>query len=205
MAVAQQQQAKPIRMTEAEYLEFEEKSDIKHEYVAGRVLAMAGADWNHNAITGSIQSNLYIQLRGKDCIAMSNDLRLKVESKKVSYRYPDVMVICGEPHFIENRKTIDNPTVVIEVLSPSTALEDRNAKFDEYIQLNSVQEYILISQDEPKVERFKRHVSGEWLYLKITSLDGKLELPSIACTLSLSILYEDVDFGAIESSDNSDE
>lgn len=205
MALAQPQKQEPLRMTEAEYLEFEEKSDTKHEFVAGRVIAMAGADWNHTALTGSIHSNLYIQLHGKDCIAMSNDLRLKVESKKVSYRYPDVMVICGEPNFIDNRKTIDNPTVIFEVLSPSTVLEDRNAKFDEYTALNSVQEYVLIAQDEPKIERFKRHESGEWLYLKITSLDEELELSSIACTLSLSVLYEDVDFGTTEGDENSEE
>ena len=188
----------PLRMTEAEYLEFEAKSDIRHEFVHGRVLAMAGAEWNHNALTGSTHANLYIQLRGKPCTSIASDLRLKVDSKKVSYRYPDVMVICDEPNFVDGRTTIDNPTVVIEVLSPSTALEDRNAKLDEYTRLDSVQEYILISQDEVKVERYKRHESGEWRYLKVTGEDSELELPSIGCTLLLSVLYEDVEFRDIE-------
>lgn len=196
MAIPQQpiDEQTPSRMTEVEYLEFEAESNIRHEFANGRVLAMAGAEWNHNALAGSAHANLYIQLRGKRCTPIINDLRLKVDSKKVSYRYPDVMVICGDPNFVEGRTTVDNPIVVIEVLASSTALEDRNAKLDEYTRLESVQEYILISQDEVKVERFKRYESGEWLYLKITGLESELELPSIGCTLSLAVLYEDVDF-----------
>lgn len=192
MALPQQQEQNSPRMSEAEYLEFEETSDIKHEYVNGLVYAMAGAEWEHTMIAQSASSALYAQLRGKECKLGTNDLRLKVESKKVSYRYPDFMVICAEPNFVGNRKIIDNPTLIVEVLSPSTALEDRNAKLDEYTRLDSVQEYLLISQDEAKIEVFSRHETGKWLYTSVKGLDTTLELPSISCTLALADVYEQV-------------
>ena len=222
MAMAQQKSQNPLYMSEADYLAFEEQSEIKHEYARGRVYEMAGADWNHVMITQSTSSALYAQLRGKSCKVGTNDLRLKVKSKKVSYRYPDVMVTCDKPNFIENRKTIDNPTLIIEVLSPTTALEDHNAKLEatlvghhgtskimssgksvskreshrikkEYTQLDSVQEYLLIAQNEAKVEHYFRENSGRWVYTLISGLDKSLELPSIACTLALSEIYEQVE------------
>ena len=195
MAMAQLQEQEPLDMSEAEYLEFEEKSEIKHEFVSGKVYAMAGASWKHVMICQSTGANLYNQLTGKSCVVESNDLRLKVESKKVSYRYPDLMVICGEPNFIENRvDTIDNPTLIIEVLSPATALEDHNAKLDEYTRLESVQEYVLISQHEAKVEVYTRQESEKWWYTPIRGLDASIELASINCTLALSKIYEKVNF-----------
>ena len=194
MATAQPQEQEPLRMSEAEYLEFEEQSEIKHEFMNGKVYAMAGADWDHVMITQSTSVALYTQLRGKGCRVGTNDLRLKVESKKVSYRYPDIMVICGEPNFIGNRKIIDNPTLIIEVLSPSTALEDRNSKLDEYRALESVQDYMLISVDEAKVEVFSRSEADKWWYTSVKGLDASIELPSIACTLALADIYEQVNF-----------
>lgn len=194
MAVAQPQEQKPLRMSEAEYLEFEEQSEIRHEFVNGKVYAMAGAEWEHVMIAQSTSSALYAQLRGKGCRVGTNDLRLKVASKKVSYRYPDIMVICAEPNFVENRKIIDNPILIIEVLSPSTALEDRNAKLEEYRALDSVQDYMLVSVDEPKVELFSRHEAGKWWYSSVKGLDASIELASIACTLALADMYEQVSF-----------
>jgi Uma2 family endonuclease len=193
MAIARPQQDCPLHMSEAEYLEFEEQSEVRHEFVAGNVYAMAGADWKHAMITQSTSSALYAQLRGKNCRVSSTDLRLKVASKNVSYRYPDIMVICGELNFAENRTdTITNPTLIVEVLSPSTALEDRNAKLDKYRALSSVQDYILVSVDEAKVEIFSRHTSGKWLYEAVKGTSASIELPSIDCTLMLADVYEQV-------------
>lgn len=194
MAQAQAEEQEPLYMSEVDYLEFEEQSDIRHEFVNGRVYAMAGAEWEHVMIAQSASSALYAQLRGKSCRVGTNDLRLKVESKKVSYRYPDFMVICGEPNFVGNRKIIDNPTLIVEVLSPSTALEDRNAKLKEYTALPSVQEYVLISQDEARVEVFSRYQSGKWLYTSAMGLDASIDLPSIGCSLMLADVYEQVTF-----------
>lgn len=192
----------PLFMTETEYLAFEEKSETKHEYAKGMVRAMAGAGWNHNIINGNTQTSLNSQLIDKPCVVVSSDMRLKVESKSVSFRYPDTMVVCGDPQFVDNRSdTITNPTVLIEVLSTSTALEDRNAKLDEYTHIPGLQEYILISQDEPKVERFKRHGANEWLYTAVTDLEQNLEISSINCTLMLARLYEKVNWNQAMSSE----
>lgn len=179
-------------MSEADYLKFEEDSDVRHEFVSGKVIAMAGAEWEHVMITQSTSAALYAQLRGRGCRIGTSDLRLKVESKKVSYRYPDIMVICGEPNFIGNRKIIDNPTLIVEVLSSSTALEDRNAKLDEYRTLPSVQATMLFAVDEAKVEVFSRHDAERWLYTTAKGLDASIELPSMGCTLALADLYEQV-------------
>jgi len=189
MAMAQQQE--PLLMSEAEYLEFEETSDIKHEYVDGRVYAMTGAKWNHIRITGNAHTALDNLLADTPCVVVSSELKLKVNSKKVSYRYPDLMVVCGEPDFVEDRTDIiTNPKLIVEVLSPSTALEDRNVKLDEYTALDSVHEYLLISQDEAKIERYLRQESGDWLYSKVKGTDTTLALPSLAITLKLSLIYK---------------
>ena len=202
MVAAQPQEQFPQQMTIAEYFAFEEASETRHEYVNGQVYAMTGASWNHTVITGNTQAHLHTQLRGKSCVAIPNEMKLKVDSKSVSFRYPDLMVVCGEPQFFEKRKdTIINPTVIIEVLSPSTALKDRNEKLEEYIKNETLQEYVLISQHEAKVERFKRDESGEWLYKPVTGLDNRLELPSIDCVMELSALYEEIDFGKQDSGD----
>lgn len=189
MVAAQPQE--PLYMSEAQYLALEEQSDIKHEYVDGQIFAMAGTGWNHNIINGNVQTSLNNQLAGKGCSAVSSDMRLKVESKKVSFRYPDTMVICGEPEFVDERSdTISNPTVIIEVLSPSTALKDHNEKLHEYTKIESVQEYVLISQHEVKVERYLRQSDGNWLYTLLSGLSASIELPSIDCSLDLAKVYD---------------
>ena len=200
MVAAQPQEQHPPQMTIEAYFAFEEASETRHEYVNGRVYAMTGASWNHTVITGNTQAHLHAQLRGKPCTSIPNEMKLKVDSKSVSFRYPDLMVVCGDPQFFENRKdTISNPTVIIEVLSPSTALKDRNEKLEEYIKIDSLQEYVLISQHEAKVERFKRDASDEWLYKPVKGLENSLELPSIACVMELSALYEEIEFDKQDS------
>lgn len=195
MVAAEPHKQEPSHMTEAEYFEFEEKSEIKHEYSNGKVYAMAGAGWNHNLINGNTQTSLNSQLADKASAVVSSDMRLKVDSKSVSFRYPDTMVICGDPSFVDNRfDTVSNPTVIIEVLSPSTALKDHNEKLDEYIKIETVQDYVLISQHEAKVELYTRQAAGKWTYTQYKGMDANLELPSIACRLALSKLYEKVNF-----------
>jgi Uma2 family endonuclease len=185
----------PPRMSESEYLRFEADSPIKHEYAAGQVYAMAGAGWNHNLINGNTQTVLNNHLAGKPCAVVSSDMRLKVTGKSVSYRYPDTMVICGEPQFAEKRSdTILNPTVIVEIVSPSTALTDHNEKLDEYLCIESLQEYVLIAQHEAKVEVYSRQYSGRWLYTPLKGLDATLELHSIGCVFPLQTLYAKVNF-----------
>ncbi|MEL6308535.1 MAG: Uma2 family endonuclease, partial [Chloroflexota bacterium] len=188
---------------ETEYLTFEAESEIRHEFVYGKVYAMAGADWKHTMIAQSTSSTLYAQLRGTKCRVSSIDLRLKVDSKKVSYRYPDIMVICGDLNFAgERTDTITNPTLVIEVLSPSTALEDRNAKLDEYRAIDSVQGYLLVSVDQAKVELFWRGDDNKWRYDAVKGLENSIALPFLDCTLALADVYEQVPMDSVSDSEN---
>ncbi|MDQ7024987.1 MAG: Uma2 family endonuclease [Anaerolineae bacterium] len=189
MMVAASQIEQPMRMTEAEYLQFEENSDTKHEFVNGEIIAMTGASWKHGAICTNLSIAIGRQLINKDCMLFAGDLRLKVVST-VSYRYPDVMVICGEPEFVDKRvDTISNPILIIEVQSPSTELIDRNPKLREYRQLDTVQEYLLVTQNEARIERFLRQDTDSWLYTETVGLENNIALPSIGCVIALSDVY----------------
>ena len=200
MAVKQPSQPEPLLMSEAEYLAFDAERDIKHEYVDGKVYAMTGAGWNHILINGNTQTTLNTQLADKDCAIVSSDMRVKVASERASFRYPDTVVVCGAPEFADNRTdTLTNPMVIVEVLSPSTAVIDHNDKLDEYIQIESVQHYGLISQHEAKVEVYTRQGPGNWLYTQVKGLDGVVALASIECTPGLAKLYEKVCFDQSEA------
>ncbi len=187
-------QPEPSVVTETEYLEFECASELKYEYVDGDIVAMTGASWNHNVICVNTSTSLNNQLVDKPCMITANDLRLKIATAR-SYRYPDVMVVCGEPSFVDERvDIIDNPIVVVEVLSDSTALVDRNEKLHEYLQLASLQEYVIVSQYVPKIERYLRQDSGDWLYTQVTDMNSSVNLPSINCKLTLADMYRKVSF-----------
>ncbi len=183
-----------IQMTEAEYLAFEETSEIRHEYGRGRVYAMTGGSLRHSIITVNISTQLNIQLDDKNCTTLSPDLRVYIASKQ-GYRYPDVTVFCGEPVYMAGRiDTITNPSVLVEVLSPSTAVVDRNEKLEEYLQIETLHAYLLVSQFQIKVERFMRHETGEWLYSIFTDLTDEVALPEIGCTVALSKIYQKVNW-----------
>jgi Uma2 family endonuclease len=189
--VAATQQPNPIRMTETEYLAFERQSEIKHEYIDGEVFAMAGATWNHNMICTYTSAALIAALSGKPCQVSSADMRVKAGK---NYVYPDILVVCGEPELeINEFDNLLNPTLIIEVLSPSTELYDRSKKFDLYRAIDSLQEYLLISQDKPRIERFLRQ-NDVWVYTDVKGRNSSIALPSINCTLSLSSVYEKITF-----------
>lgn len=185
-----------LSMSEVAYLAFEDESKGKHEYASGKVYAMTGASLRHNLIVNNTVASLVAQLADKPCIVPNNDTRVRVASM-VSHRYPDITVICGSAQYYEKRvDTITNPIVLLEVLSPSTALTDRNEKLDEYTRIPSLQEYVLISQDAPKIERFLRRdeaAHGDWLYTKVTDKAMSLALPSIDCVLALHAVYAKLD------------
>lgn len=182
-----------VPMTEPEYLAFEESSEERHEFVNGEVFAMIGGTLRHNVIINNIRHSLTEQLADKNCLVTTSETRVKVDSK-ITYRYPDILVVCQKIEYAENRKdTIKNPIVLVEVLSPATALIDRNQKLDEYTRIPSLQEYVLITQEEFKVERFLRQPGKDWLYTKVISEDDVLNLPSLECTLALSDVYAKLD------------
>ena len=185
-------------LTPEEYLTWERKSDTKHEYLGAEIIAMSGASRAHSLIVTNISGELYIQLKGGTCEVHTNDMRVRTHPE-TSYFYPDVVVVCGEPHFEDNVfDTLLNPVVLVEVLSPSTERYDRGEKFDYYQQLTSLREYVLVSQDEVRVELHRRQGTA-WQPTEFRSLKDMLSLDAINCELALSDIYRRVEFGESQS------
>jgi Uma2 family endonuclease len=189
-------------MSEDDYLAFEEQSEIKHEYVDGRIRAMTGASYNHNVISGNVITEFNVQLADKPCKAM-NDMRIRVESEHVSYRYPDVVVICDGPvHFNNRVDTVMNPIILVEVLSDSTQAIDHSDKLAEYTRINTLQAYILVAQNRVKVECFMRHPDVNWTYQLLQERDAVLTLPFLDCEISLANLYDAIEFDDTSNSES---
>ena len=184
-----------IPMTEAEYLAFSETSEVKYEYCQGYAYAMTGGSLRHAAISANVITALNNALRERDCTVASSDLRVQVRNNV--YRYPDVSVICSAPEYTEERTdTITNPTVLVEVSSPSTGVIDRSIKLEEYTQLASVNAYVLVSQNVAKIELYARQADGAWLYTNVTDVESNIVIPALDCTLALADVYRKVDFDA---------
>jgi Uma2 family endonuclease len=180
-------------LTPQEYLEIERASPIKHEFHAGRMYAMAGASRNHNRITLNTAAVLLSGLGDGPGEAYSSDMRVKL-SDPGAYAYPDVVVACGPQEFEDDRQdTLLNPRVIIEVLSPSTEAYDRGKKFRQYQELASLQDYVLISQDDYVVEHLSRGEDGRWTLTDAHGLDATLSLPSVGCQLELRRIYARVE------------
>ncbi|MEA2575226.1 MAG: hypothetical protein QOH93_2524 [Chloroflexia bacterium] len=182
-----------------EYLALERKSESRSEYVNGGIYAMSGASREHNLISLNIASELRSHLRSQPCEVYVSDMRVKVNATG-TYTYPDVVAVCGEPEFEDAQvDTLTNPTVVIEVLSPSTEGYDRGDKFAHYRRLASIREYVLVAQDKVRVEHFIRRddASGQWVLTEISYPEGTLRLETIGCDLSLRDIYDRVEFSAI--------
>ena len=179
--------------TVEEYLAFERATELKHEYISGEVVAMAGATREHILITGNIAQRLRNQLEGKPCETYTNDMR--VRATPTTYVYPDVVVVCDEPKFEDLEFDILlNPTVVIEVLSKSTEARDRGEKFSEYRANKNVKEIVFVSQHRPRVEQYIRQQNDKWVFHDVTELAGVITLDSIGCTLNLAEIYERIQF-----------
>lgn len=186
--------AAPTYLTPEAYLELERKAAIKNEYVHGERIAMAGASFAHNFITLDTATYLNNQLMNGECqVTATGDLRVKV-SRTESYFYPDIVVVCGEPRAEDNVfDTLLNPTLIIEVLSVSTEAYDKDEKFGHYRHIDSLQEYILISQDKVQVVQYRRQ-EPEWVPTAFHELADIVPLVSIGCELPLQHVYRRVKF-----------
>jgi Uma2 family endonuclease len=182
------------RLTAAEYLEIERAAEFKSEFYAGEMFAMAGASPPHVLITSNVTAELNAQLKGRPCRVYSSDLRVRV-SETGLYTYPDVVVVCGQQQFDDEKgDTLLNPTLIVEVLSPTTEAYDRSDKFDHYRQMESLQEYVLIAQDRPRLEHYARQTGGQqWLLTVFRDLQEHAPLPSIDCELALAEVYDKVE------------
>ncbi len=181
-------------ITPEEYLALERQSEHKSEYYDGEIFAMTGASRKHNLIALNIGADLHNQLKGRACEAYLNDMRVHIPATGL-YTYPDVVVVCGEPQLEdEHLDTLLNPVLIVEVLSKSTARYDRTSKFSDYRSIPSFIEYLLVSQDEYRVEHNTKQTDGRWLLSDIRGLESKIELASVQCTLALSEVYDKVTF-----------
>lgn len=180
--------------TEAEYLALEAVSETKHEFYRGEIIMMAGVSPRHDTIVVNTLASLHAQLRGGNCRAYTSDIRVKA-AKRTSYFYPDIKVVCGEPQFNhDNPPCLLNPTLVIEVLSPSTKNFDLGAKADDFRTLDSLQELVLIVQDKARIQRYRRNPDNSWTLEEVSGTAASMTLPSISCTLALADVYAGVEF-----------
>jgi len=183
------------KWTVDEYLAFEREREIRHEYFDGEIFAMSGAGPAHVDIRTNTQTSLVIQLRGRPCKVNDQDMRVKTASGL--YTYPDISVVCGERAFNDDKPpSLLNPTVIVEVLSPSTESYDRGDKFRHYRSIPSFREYVLISSTHQQIEHFARTADDSWRITVADAPDGAIALESIGCTLTLADIYVDVVFEA---------
>jgi len=174
---------------ESEYVEMERNSETKSEYYNGEVFAMSGASEKHNLIVSNLIFSLQLRLKKTPCRVYPSDMRLKV--KTGLYTYPDIMVVCGNRKFDDEKSdTLLNPDVIIEVLSDSTENYDRGRKFQNYQQIDSLKEYVMISQHRQKTEKYSRNKKGNWMLAESDKDNPFIILESVGCKLEHSEIYD---------------
>ena len=184
--------ANPIpKITAEKYLEMERAASFKSEFVGGEVFARSGGLPVHGQLILQVGQELGGALEDGPCVVTVTEVRLQVAADM--YVYPDVMVVCGEFAVVDgHRDVITNPSVVVEVLSESTERWDRGGKFDGYKRVESLQEYLLVSQDAMRVEWFTRREDGSWLYREAAGPEGVVRLEKLGVSLALGRIYRKV-------------
>lgn len=179
------------KMTAEEYLEWEAEQEFRHEYIDGEILAMTGVTLPHNDIALNFYRTLYPHIRQRDCRVNVSDAKVQAH-KNSRYFYPDLVVSC-DPNDLKARDFIQNPKVIVEVISPGTANYDRTKKLKYYRQIPSLQEYILVDSEEIVVEVYRRGEGKMWLYYEYEAGEA-IALESIEFECAIDLLYEDVSF-----------
>lgn len=183
------------RLSEAEYLGLERMAEFRSEFFDGQMFAMAGGSPEHSLIAANLVRELGNRLRSGHCRVYNADLRLKVETAGL-HTYPGASVICGPVRTLPGTDDVAlNPTLIAEVLSPTTEACDRGRKFEFYRQIPSLREYLLASQRQPKLELFSRDAEGIWRLSEASGMDGVLAVPALGIQLSLGEVYAGVEFG----------
>ena len=179
-----------------QYLDLEEKSEIRHEFHDGEILAMAGGTYRHSQIFINLAAMFFRRLAGGPCQPLDGNLRVRIH-RRASYVYPDLSVVCGPAEFDadDTRKTsILNPRVIVEILSDSTESYDRGGKFSLYREIPSFEEYVVVSQRVPLVETFLRQPDGSWVFNVASGLDVPVRIQSLQLQLALADIYSRVEF-----------
>lgn len=183
-----------LYLTPQEYLEYERQAETKSEYFNGEIYAMAGATREHNLIVTNTVLSLGTRLRSRRCEIYAADMRVKVSPTGL-YTYPDVVVVCGPPRFDDAHKdTLLNPILIVEVLSESTEAYDRTGKFEHYRKLESLTDYLLISQERAWIEHRARQSDIKWLTGYYMGLETVVPIPSLDCELRLADVYDKIDW-----------
>jgi Uma2 family endonuclease len=190
-------------LTEDEYLHFERAAEERHQYFDGEIFAMAGESWAHGDINTNIVVSLVNQIGDGPCGVRTQNTRVRSGPLPKSpkrpaglYSYPDIVVVCNEPQFLdEHQDVLLNPKVIVEALSKSTEAFDRGAKFTRYQKYNpTLTDYVLVSQDRPQIEHFHRQKNGSWIYECHEGLKAVIKLESIKCRLKAAEVYKRIKF-----------
>ena len=184
-----QAELQPRRYTVPEYMEFEERSGVRHEFYDGEVFAMAGGTIRHNTIILNAAFALRQGLRGKKCKVVAENVQLAVREGQY-YNYPDVAVTCASAD-LRAERIIREPALLIEVLSKSTESHDRTWKFNQYKQLPSLKHYLLVSQTTCSVEWYRREANDIWAFTALVLLTDEIPLSELGLVLKLSDIYEE--------------
>src|SRR5690606_18951305 len=175
------------------YVALERASDRKHEYVAGNIVAMAGARPPHNLLSANLLAALVQLCRSGPCVTMTSDQRVHVPTTRL-YAYPDATVVCGERRYDDGEPpSLLNPTVIVEVTSDSTEDFDRGTKFLHYQAISELQEYVIVSHREPRIDHYRRLDGGQWRLVTLNADSAALTLASLNGTVRLADIYGDVD------------
>ena len=177
-----------------QYLEIERFSETRHEFLDGVVYAMAGESPDHSTICFNLASIIGSQIRDKPCRGFSPNMKVRAGIGGL-YAYPDLMIVCGEAQFHDEQgDVLLNPTVIFEFLSPSTEKYDRGEKFRRYrTEIESLQDYVLVSQDQLRVEHHHREADGTWSQAEVIGKDAVVVLKSIDCTIPLTEVYRNTE------------
>lgn len=180
--------------TPEDYLIFERESESRHEFLDGKIFAMAGESLSHSRVCINLGGEVRAKLKGKNCEALSANMKVRTSNASLFF-YPDLTIVCGEPEFHDKKKDVlTNPKVVFEVLSPSTAEYDRTTKFQRYRMGNeTLTDYIFVLPDKSFVEQFTRQADNNWIYRSYAALEDDLRIDSIECELSLREIYDRVE------------
>jgi Uma2 family endonuclease len=192
----------PRTYTVEEYFAIDEAAETRHEYVDGQIFDMSGGTDRHSQITVNFLGLLWSRLRGKRCQSRDGNLRVRY-GRRSRYGYPDALIFCGQAHFDPKAPattTLLNPVVLFEVLSESTEAYDRGKKLEYYREIESLQEYVLVAQERPSVQVYRRDPSGVWsIQPPMLGLQTIVALPSADIELPLAELYERVEFSPDEA------
>ncbi|MEO7309387.1 MAG: Uma2 family endonuclease [Chitinophagaceae bacterium] len=179
-------------ISETDYLDSERLASTKHEFYRGEIFAMSGASIEHNLISVNSIADLKQKLKGKKCRPFGSDLRVHIPSNGL-YTYPDISIVCGDVQTTDDYfDTATNPSVIFEILSPSTRDYDKGSKFTLYRDIESLQEYILIDSERIMVEKFIRNADNSWQLTEYKLLSQSFTIDTVAIELQLQDIYEDV-------------